>query len=82
MPPQTNASGPSNPRQQMQDFLAELVPNSMRGKELGRLISSAGAVSESVIQYEHVTMSETRYANGPAQREMITVMFTNDDCHF
>jgi hypothetical protein len=26
---------PANPRQEMQDFLAELVPNSMRGKELG-----------------------------------------------
>lgn len=82
MPPQMNASGPTNPRQQMQDFLADLVPNSMRGKELGRLINSQGAVSDSVIQYEHVTISEIRYANGPARGQTITVMFTNDDCRF
>jgi hypothetical protein len=82
MPPKPNVSGPSNPRQQMQDFLAELVPNSMRGKELGRLINSAGAVSDEVTQYEHVTVSEIRYANGSANRETISVMFTNKDCHF
>jgi hypothetical protein len=82
MPPQANASGPFNPRQQMQDFLAELVPNSMRGKELGRLINYQGAVSDSVIQYEHVTMSEIRYANGLARGQTITVMITNDGCHF
>src|ERR1700674_205082 len=36
MPPQPNASGAFNPRRQMQDFLADLVPDSMRGKEVRR----------------------------------------------
>jgi hypothetical protein len=80
MPPQPNASGLSNPRQQMQDFLADLVPDSMRGKELHRFMSASGTVSASFIEYEHVTISETHNANGPALGETITVSFHNDDC--
>jgi hypothetical protein len=58
MPPQPNASGPSNPRQQMQDFLADLVPDSVRGKEIRRFGGSTGAYSPfSGTEYQHVTIS-------------------------
>jgi hypothetical protein len=42
MPPQPNVSGPFNPTQQMQDFLADLAPASMRGKELNRGMTQKG----------------------------------------
>jgi hypothetical protein len=71
---EVRAYGAFNSRQQMQDFLAELVPDSMRGKELGRLIDYAGGASAVFVEYEHVTISET-------PNETITVSFHKDDCN-
>jgi hypothetical protein len=49
-----------NSRQKMQDFLADLVPASMRGKELNRFMMSTGAFSgASATEYEHVTISQS-----------------------
>jgi hypothetical protein len=39
-------------------FLAELVPDSMRGKEIGGFNPSAGGGFIQIIEYEHVTISE------------------------
>jgi hypothetical protein len=81
MPPQETASGPSDPKQQMQDFLLDLVPAAMRGKELNRMLSSFGAFSVSMIMYEHLMISETHLAGQPGRGETITVNFKDDDCH-
>jgi|SRR5271155_3197123 hypothetical protein len=77
MPPQPNVSGPFNPRQQMQDFLADLVPASMRGKELRRFAASTGAFSAvSWTEYENVTISQSN----SGRNDTIAVIFHNGDC--
>jgi hypothetical protein len=59
------------------DFLLELVPLTMRGKELGRMLAATGSVhSESIVRYENVTIAET-LNNG--KRARMTVMF-NEEC--
>ena len=59
-PPPPNTSGAFNPRRQMQDFLADLVPDSMRGKELRRLAGMTGAFSAfSTTEYERLTISQS-----------------------
>jgi hypothetical protein len=76
-PPPPGASGPFNPRQQMQDFLADLVPASMRGKELNRCMMSTGAFSGvSATEYEHVTISQSQ----SGRNDTIAVIFYNAGC--
>ena len=76
-PPPPNAAGPFNPSQQMQDFLADLVPDSMRGKELRRFAASTGAYSAvSWIEYEHVTISRSN----SGRNDTIAVIFHNGGC--
>jgi len=70
---------PAFAMQQMRDFLADLVPNAMRGKELNRLLNYSGAASALFVEYENVTVVESRYANSP-QRDTITVSFHNVAC--
>ena len=62
----------------MQYFLLDLVPASMRGKELRSFASSTGAFSGvSAVEYEHVTISQPARSVG---NETIRVSFKNDDC--
>ena len=77
MPPRPGASGPYNPKQQMQDFLAELVPNSMRGQELNRGMKIVGGLSVSHVIYEHVAIFDSDAAGYP---RAITVQFRIDSC--
>jgi hypothetical protein len=75
LPPREDRSGPYNPKQEMEAFLLDLVPSSMRGKELGRFAGMTGAFSGfSGVRYEHVTISQ------PDRSETMTVSFKNDDC--
>jgi hypothetical protein len=63
--------------QAVDDFLTELVPMTMRGKELGRMVEAMGAPSVSRIEYENVTISELRQGE---RRTRVTVMFKNEEC--
>jgi hypothetical protein len=75
LPPREDRSGPYNPKQEMEAFLLDLVPSSMRGKELGRFAGMTGAFSGfSGVRYEHVTISQ------PDRSETMTVSFKSDDC--
>jgi|SRR5580704_15123159 hypothetical protein len=75
LPPREDHSGPYNPKQEMEAFLLDLVPSSMRGKELGRFAGMTGAFSGfSGVRYEHVTISQ------PDRSETMTVSFKSDDC--
>jgi hypothetical protein len=67
-------------KQRMYEFLAALVPPSMRGKELSRRTMSMGAFSISSVEYEQVTISETRHAGQPFGNDTITVNFRNASC--
>lgn len=77
MPPPPNFSGGFNARQQMQDFLADLVLASMRGKELRRFAASTGAYSAvSWTEYEHVTISQSN----SGRNGTIAVIFSDPAC--
>jgi hypothetical protein len=75
LPPREDRSGPYNPKQEMEAFLLDLVPSSMRGKELGRFAGMTGAFSGfSGVRYEHVTISQ------PDRSETMTLSFKGDVC--
>jgi len=57
-------------------FLADLVPGSMRGKELSRMAEQVGLPWISIIEYERVTISES----GSHTRGPTTVRFKTEGC--
>ena len=64
-------------QRRMRAFLAELVPDSTRGKELQRFMSQTGAFSAvGLDEYEHVTVVETHRGSN----DTITVTFKNAGC--
>ena len=79
LPPVASGQEPGvKTTQALDDFLLELVPLSMRGKEMGRMLAATGSVhSESIVRYENVTIAETLYDR---RRAKMTVMF-NEECH-
>jgi hypothetical protein len=68
-------------KQRMYDFLGELVPASMRGKEIGRMSQAMGLISLFSIEYEHVVVSELQMGQPFSQDNTITVTFKSDSCH-
>ena len=81
MPTNEKISRGSEMKQRMYDFLGDLVPSPMRGKELGRRMEAMGAISVSSVEYEHVTVSELADANQPfGHNNTITVRFKNGEC--
>lgn len=68
-----------NPRQDMQRFLIDLVPNWMRGKEVSHSMFVAGAFFQSYVLYERVSIIESGRGPGDSQN-MITVQFKNGVC--
>jgi hypothetical protein len=63
--------------QAIDDFLAELIPLTMRGKELGRLAMAFGVPSSSTIEYENVAIVEAFQGR---RRTGVTVTFTKEEC--
>jgi hypothetical protein len=81
MPTVEKVARASEMKQRMYDFLADLVPASLRGKEIGRYVGTMGMISMSVIEYEHVTINELEYANQPFSKDnTINVSFKNEGC--
>ena len=64
-------------KQQIDEVLNEVVPPSLRGKELGGMATSAGAIMMLSTDYEHVTISEIKNA---AVGNGITVTFKDPAC--
>jgi hypothetical protein len=80
-----NVQNVDDMKQKMYAFLAELVPDATRGKEINRSASVFGApgngVSISSVDYEHVRIIEVNYANQPFRSEnTITVQFKSPAC--
>ena len=60
-----------------QELLTELVPDSMRGKELNRFMMSTGAFSGvSTTEYEHITISQSE----SGRNDTIHVIFKDPAC--
>jgi hypothetical protein len=76
MPSNENVQNSAVMKQRMYEFLAELVPSSMRGKELSRHAASMGVVSISHVEYEQVTIDESQNTGN----DTITVRFKNASC--
>ena len=66
-----------NPKKIIDDILAEIVPLSMRGKELGRFAEQMGQLGISSIDYENVSIVESLTGN---RRTALTVKFKTPDC--
>lgn len=80
MPTDAKISNLDEMRKRMDEFLLELVPDSVRGKELFRGMSSAGAISVSIIDYEHVSISAVQSANDVFPKDPTRVMFKTPGC--
>jgi hypothetical protein len=64
-------------KQKMRAFLAELVPDSTRGRALGSFMSQTGAFSAvGFDEYDHVTFVETHSGSN----DTITVTFKSAGC--
>ena len=76
MPTNAKVSNADDMKRRMYDFLVDLVPTSVRGKELRRGAFMSGMASFSSVEYEHVTIHEFQYANQPFDsNNIITVTF-------
>jgi len=63
--------------QAVDDLVAELVPSSVRGKELRRFWQAFGLPSVSTVEFENVSISE--FFQGQ-ERTKVTIAFTNEVC--
>ena len=64
-------------KQQLDEVLQEIVPLSMRGKEIRSYVTYMGALSQWVIEYEHVTITELLQNETPTS---VTVAFKQEGC--
>ena len=82
MPTDSQVKNGAEMKQKMYAFLAELIPDAMRGKEMGQGVLHLGAISSSTVEYEHVTLIEAHYASQPfdSRYNTITVKFKNSAC--
>jgi hypothetical protein len=68
-------------RQRMYDFLAEIVPVTMRGMKGRTMISVDGLITMTYTEYENVRISEFAAGTNPFARDnTITVAFKNESC--
>ena len=82
MPTDSRIQNGAEMKQKMYAFLADVVPDAMRGKETQRGVLVSGAFSQSFVEYEHVMISEANYANQVFDSiyNKITVRFKNPAC--
>jgi len=66
-------------KQRMYDFLADLVPDSMRGKSGGTVHFQSGLLSQMTTEYENVTVSEIQNDSQP-ETGTITIKFKTAGC--
>lgn len=67
-------------KQRMYSFLADLVPDSMRGKEINRGMLAMGANTMIFIEYENVMVNELQVGEPFDHDNHITIYFKRDDC--
>lgn len=80
MPTDENPANLVVMKQRMYAFLADLVPDAMRGKELMRGAQAMGAISIQFTEYEHVMVTELLTANEQFAQNPITVTFKRSGC--
>ncbi|MDP8989922.1 MAG: hypothetical protein M3N41_07560 [Acidobacteriota bacterium] len=73
LPPWRNAVS----AQQVDEVVAELVPQRARGKEIRRMVARAGRISMASVEYENVNIAEPQ-DNG--RRTCVTITFNHPGC--
>lgn len=79
MPTTESVANATVMKQRMYDFLSELVPDSIRGKELTRGMIFFGSNSMIFIEYENVMVKELDFGLFNHDNT-ITITFKRDDC--
>lgn len=79
MPSDEKVSNLDVMRQRIYAFLSELLPDSIRGKELHRGIMVSGMHSVLMVEYEKISVADSKDENQPFAGT-ITVTFKNQDC--
>lgn len=74
------ASVPSITGQRVDDILLELVPMSIRGKNLGTMFVFMGRPSVKITEYEYVTISEPQDPDHPGLRTGVNLIFKREEC--
>ena len=64
-------------QQAIDEFILDLVPLTMRGREVGRMVFTSGPNNVPMVKYESVTISETLQEG---RRTGVTVTFTKEAC--
>jgi hypothetical protein len=67
-------------KQQVDEVIDEFTPPSVRGKELNHGLLSAGRISISLANYEHVDITEPQDPDHPGQRTAVVITFKRPDC--
>lgn len=80
MPTDEKVSNTDAMKQRMYAFLAELVPASIRGKELNGRANVMSTISLVSVEYEHVIINELQHADQPFGNNTIIVMFKDNPC--
>jgi hypothetical protein len=80
MPTKETVSNADDMNHRMYDFLAKLIPEPVRGKELIQFAEIHGIVSVHSTEYEHITVSELKTFDDPFRERHITVTFKDSNC--
>ena len=81
MPTKDNPQNSDVMRQRMYDFLAGIVPLSMRGTRVGGMSQIDGLYMMTTTEYENVTIRETRIGANPFTKDnTMAVSFENEPC--
>jgi hypothetical protein len=67
--------------QDVDQVIDELVPPSVRGKEINKGVMSAGRIAVSFTDYENVSVSEPQDPDYPGRRSGVAIRFKRPDCH-
>jgi hypothetical protein len=77
MPPDPKPGVGINPKKIIDELVLEIVPSTMRGKELGRMRQQSGMQGMSSTDYENVLITEPMTGD---QRTAVVVRFKTADC--
>jgi hypothetical protein len=80
MPSNALVANADEMKRRMYEFLDDLVPAAMRGKEQWRGTIMVGAVSFSSVEYENVRIVERQIGGHPFGDNRISVMFKSGNC--
>src|SRR5689334_19782782 len=79
MPSDEKISNSDVMRNRMYAFLSELLPDSIRGRELHRGVMVSGMHSVLLVEYERISFAESKDESQPFAG-VLTITFKNQDC--